>query len=144
VIDRSGEWWTGQDFADLTGYLIEFTAGSDPAGRIERSECDACRGTTFRLQLDDDEGCAQRTCTACSGSAFIGDSEEYWADADPGEAACPCGGDQFELGVAFSLRDDGDVRWITIGGRCTDCGVLGVYTDWKIDYRPTDHLFAAV
>jgi hypothetical protein len=81
---------------------------------------------------------------ACGASAFLCDSEEYWDDADPDDAACPCGGEVLEIGVAFSLRDDGDVRWITVGGRCVACGVLGVYTDWKIDYSPTGHLFAAV
>ena len=50
----------------------------------------------------------------------------------------------FGIGVAFSLRDDGDVRWITVGGRCVACGGLGAYTDWKIDYSPTNHLLTAV
>lgn len=144
LIDRSGQWWKGEDFGDLTQYLNEYTAANYPAGRIERAVCGACGGTEFRLSLDDEVGCAQRSCVACDASAFLGDSEEYWDDADPDDAACPCSGEQFGVGVALSLRDDGDVRWITVGGRCAACGVLGVYTDWKIDYSPTDHLFAAV
>ncbi len=144
LIDRSGQWWKGEDFGDLTQYLNEFTAENYPADRIGRSVCGACGGTGFRLSFDDEEGGAQRTCVACGASAFLGDSEEYWDDAEPDDAECPCGGEQFEVGVAFSLRDDGDVRWITVGGRCVACGVLGVYTDWKIDYSPTGHLFAAV
>jgi hypothetical protein len=144
VIERSGERWSGDDFGDLTRYLTEFTARIDPAGRIARSECGTCGGTNFGLQLDDDEGCARRTCTGCGTSAFIGDSAEYWEDAEPGEATCPCGATEFEVGVAFSLRDDGEVSWITVGGRCTSCGLLGVYTDWKIDYRPSGHLLSAL
>jgi hypothetical protein len=60
-----------------------------------------------------------------------------------GGAQCPCGDEAFEVGVAFSLREDGDVRWITVGGLCVACGVLGAYADWKIDYSPTDHLLTA-
>ncbi len=144
MIDRPGEWWKGGDFADLTEYLNAYTAQGYPAGRIERSVCGACGGTRFHLSLDDQEGVAQRSCVACGSPAFLGDSEEHWDGAEPGDAACPCGEEQFEIGVAFALHDDGDVRWLTIGCRCMTCGILGVYADWKIDYSPTDHLFAAV
>lgn len=115
------------------------------AGPIAQSLCGGCGSATFGLVVDDDEaGCAKRQCGRCGAEAFIGDSEEFWDAADPGEAACPCGGEQFEVGVAFSLRDDGSVCWITVGARCVACGVLGVYADWKIDYDPTDHLLTAV
>lgn len=85
----------------------------------------------------------QRGCDACGATAFIADSKEYWEDAEPGEAACPCGSERFETGVAFSIRDDGEVCWVTVGARCMSCGVLGVYADWKIDYSPSDHLLTA-
>jgi hypothetical protein len=55
-----------------------------------------------------------------------------------------CGNDTAELGVAFSLRSDGEVRWITVGQRCTGCGVLDAIVDWKISYGPSTHLFAQV
>jgi hypothetical protein len=42
------------------------------------------------------------------------------------------------------LRDNGDVRWITVGERCLACGILGAAIDWKVDYSPTDHLFALI
>lgn len=48
----------------------------------------------------------------------------------------------FTVGVGFALRDDGDVRWISIGLLCVQDGTLGVYADWKIDYSPTDHLLS--
>jgi len=143
MIDKSGEWWTGDKFQDLATYLHEFTAQGYPAGHIAQSICE-CDGRVFRLEVDDEEGCARRTCTTCGHAAFIADSAEYWTDADPGPAECPCGDDAFEVGVAFSLREDGDVRWITVGGRCVACGVLGAYADWKIDYSPTQHLLTAV
>ncbi|MGW2276280.1 hypothetical protein [Streptomyces yangpuensis] len=65
---------------------------------------------------------AERECSCCGSRAFIADSEE------------------FEAAVAFSLGDDGSVRWVTLGLRCIKDGFCGIYTDWKIDYGPTDHL----
>ncbi len=144
MIDRSGTWWRGSEAADLVEFIEAYTAGSYPAGRIERSVCRPCGGATFHLLLDDEEGVARRTCAACGDEAFIGDSAEHWDDAEVGEAACPCGEEIFDLAVGFSLRTDGDIRWLTVAARCVACGVLGAYVDWKIDYSPTDHLFAAI
>lgn len=144
VIDKSGQWWKGQDFDDLVEYLHEYTSRNYAAGHIVQSLCGSCGSATFGLVVDDEEGCAKRQCSGCGVAAYIGDSDEFWDDADPGEAACPCGGGRFEVGVAFSLRDDGSVCWITVGARCIACGIMGVYADWKIDYDPTDHLLTAV
>jgi hypothetical protein len=142
MIDKSGEWWTGSAFDDLVTYLREVTADSHPAGPVVQSTCE-CGGRLFTLEADADEGCARRTCTSCGRVAPIADSAEYWDDAEPEAVQCPCGEDAFETGVAIALREDGDVRWITVGVRCVACGVLGAPVDWKIDYSPTDHLLTA-
>ena len=106
----------------------------------------SCGGTQFTLSIDNDEGFAARRCTSCGGSFLMLDSEA--ADADPGEAACPCGSEIFEIAVDFALGDDGghngDVRWVYLGLRCVKDDVLGVYADWEIDYSPTAHLLAQV
>lgn len=144
MIDRSGEWWKGSTFDDLAEFLKEFSAATgDPSERTIQSRC-GCGHEAFGLVVDDEAGCARRTCNACGSAEYLLDSEEHWEDADPGEAACPCGGEQFEVGVGFALRDDGDVRWVYVSGRCVECGILGVYADWKIDYSPTSQLFSAV
>jgi hypothetical protein len=143
MIDKSGEWWTGTEFDDLVNYLQEVTAESYPAGPVVQSTCE-CGVQVFRLEADADEGCARRICTSCGRIAFVADSADYWDDAEPEEVRCPCGQGAFELGVAFALRNDGEVRWITAGVRCVVCGVLGAPVDWKIDYSPTDHLLTAV
>lgn len=135
-----GHCGTGEEFSALERYMRLYTSGTCPAQRVVQSICSTCGGTTFTLEVDDEEGCARRQCSTCSDAVLIADSAEYWHDADPGEAACPCGAGRFEIGVAFSVREDLSVRWITVGGRCVTCGSLGVYTDWKIDYDPTDHL----
>jgi len=142
-IDKSGEWWRGASFADLVEYVREVTAAGYPAERVVQSVC-ACGGKVFLLQGDAQEGCARRTCVACDNTAFIGDSADYWEEAEPEDLACPCGQRNHEVGVGFAFRERGDVRWITVGVRCTACGVLGSPVDWKIDYSPTDHLLRQV
>lgn len=108
--------------------------------KIVPSVCGECGGRVFFVFVDDVEGAAGRVCTGCGCPAFIADSEEIWEEADPGEAACPCGSEEFETAVAYSLGANGSVRWVTVGLRCQKDGAVGVYADWKIDYGPTDHL----
>jgi hypothetical protein len=143
VLDTSGRWWRGTEFADLIAYLRALTADGYPVAEVRQAGC-RCGGKVFRLLCDPDEGCAQRVCTRCGEHAFIGDSAEYWADAEPEPVLCPCGSDEGEVGVGFSERGGGEVRWITIGHRCARCGVLGSPVEWKIDYAPTAHLRAQV
>jgi hypothetical protein len=140
AIDTSGEWWKGIDFSDLAEYIRIYTEDGYPAEKIIQCKCQ-CGAGVFRLEADPDEGCAKRICAACGSEAFVCDSEEYWDDAEPIRCVCPCGGELFELGVGFSFREDGDVKWITVGERCVSCGALGSFVDWKIDYGPTEHLF---
>jgi hypothetical protein len=139
AIDTSGKWWRGSSFADLAEYIRILTADSYPATHVVRSIC-ICQNTIFRLTADQEEGCAQRTCTSCRKTAFIGDSADYWADATPRKVRCLCKNTTFEIGVGFALRDQRDVKWITVGQRCIKCGILGSYVDWKVDYSPSTHL----
>ncbi|MFD8938206.1 hypothetical protein ACFV0R_23660 [Streptomyces sp. NPDC059578] len=126
--------------ADLAAFLRN--ADDDRPVKIVSSVCGECGGRVFVVLVDDVEGGAERVCTGCGGRAFIADSAEFWGEADPGEAGCPCGGGEFETAVTFSLAADGPVRWVTVGLRCEQDGLCGIYVDWKIDYGPTDHLLA--
>jgi hypothetical protein len=143
AIDTSGKWWKGFSFDDLAEYIRLFDAGGYPTEHIIQSVC-VCRSTIFRLRVDQDEGCAQRICTACRKKTFIGDSAEYWKDATPKNVRCVCKNTSFEIGVGFAFHNQSEVRWITVGQRCVQCGVLGSYVDWKIDYSPSHHLLALV
>jgi hypothetical protein len=138
-IDTSGKWWKGTSFADLVEYIQLLTADGYPAERILQSTC-ACGNTSFHLLADPDEGCAQRICTECNHAAFIGDSAECWAEVTPKKVRCLCKQSVFEIAVGFSLRRQGEIKWITVGQRCVKCGVLASYVDWKIDYSPSLHL----
>jgi hypothetical protein len=122
--------------------LRALTADGYPADRIVHARCE-CGHDRFELMVHADEGCARRACTSCRRTHFICDSEEYWSN-DPEETVCPCGGKAFEIAVGFSHLDDATVKWITVGERCTKCGVLGAAVDWKIDYSPTSQLYDQV
>jgi hypothetical protein len=144
AIDTSGKWWKGQDFDDIAGYLRAYTEDDYPAEEIRQCVC-TCGGRAFRLIADADEGCAQRACVACGSKAFICDSGEYWEGAEPKPVRCPCKGQEFEVAVGFSLRDDKqDVKWVTVAERCLKCGVLGAAADWKIAHSPSLQLIDAV
>ncbi len=141
MIDKSGEWWKGDAYNDLVEYVTAFCDYNYRADEIRQSVCRQCQGTVFGIVLDDAEGCAQRVCRSCRSAEFIGDSAEYWEDADVGEAACLCGAGNFEVAVAFSLMPERrEVRWITVAGRCLSCNLLGAYVDWKVNYEPSGHL----
>ncbi|GAA1902533.1 hypothetical protein [Lapillicoccus jejuensis] len=143
-IDRSHRWWTGTEAADLGEYLTAYTAAGYPATRVVHARCARCTGATFRLRVDDEEGCAERTCTACGDVRLMLDSGDVIEEADLGEAECPCGGAVFEVAVGFAFTAEQDVRWVYVALRCTADGVLGVYADWKIDDSPGDHLLTEV
>lgn len=143
AIDKSGTRWVGSEAADIEEYLRAVTAENYPADRFVHATC-TCGGAQFHLDADSNEGCTQRTCTRCKQSHLVCDSGEYRDDAEPEGLVCPCGANAFEVAVGFSHSDDGSVKWITVGMRCVTCGVLGSSADWKIDYGPTDQLYAQV
>ncbi|MFC5004357.1 hypothetical protein ACFPIJ_41840 [Dactylosporangium cerinum] len=126
---------------ELDAYLRSYRAGGYDVDRVERSVCGNCGGTEFRLWVDDEVGYAARRCEACEDEFDLLDSADTADEQDGDEAGCPCGGETFEIAVGYALRADGDVRWVSVGMRCRTDGRCGVYTDWKIDYSPTAHLF---
>ncbi|MFZ0824055.1 MAG: hypothetical protein WAM87_10400 [Terriglobales bacterium] len=139
-IDKSGKWWIGTSVDDLREYLEAYSADNYCIHEFRPAKC-KCGGETFELLADDDEGCAKRTCTSCAIGKFICDSEEYWSDATPGQWKCiECGSTSANIGVGFSLYEDGEVRWLYVGERCANCGILGCLAGWKIAYSPSKQL----
>ena len=145
TIDKRGKWWKGTDFSDLSEYINLFARENTyPVELVKRSIC-ICGHTSFRLLADRDEGCVQRICEKCGEKTFIGDSAEYWEEAEPKKVGCPCKGVIFEVGVGFSFRQgENEIKWITVGERCIKCGILGSCADWKINYGPSIHLISLV
>src|SRR5262245_23251146 len=144
AIDKSGQWWTGSEPDDIRAYLVAYEAEGHQVHETRLCQC-GCGSMAFRLEADRDEGCARRTCAGCGARHFICDSAEYWDEAAPERWHCTCGSDTCDLGVDFSLYESEggappDVRWISVGSRCTQCGTLGSFVDWKVGYGPSNGL----
>ncbi|MCA9678599.1 MAG: hypothetical protein H6709_02005 [Kofleriaceae bacterium] len=143
-IDRSGKWWKGTAPEDIAGFLTAYADEGYEVAAFRLARC-ACGSVEFKLDADDDEGAARRTCTRCGTAHFICDSDDAWEEAEPESWTCvECTSDRANVGCGFSLRDGGDVRWIYVGVRCASCGVLGCFAGWGIDYGPSGHLLDEV
>ncbi|HEY8502960.1 MAG TPA: hypothetical protein VIL46_00160 [Gemmataceae bacterium] len=145
ALKKRGKYRYGDCQADIRGEIHRYSKGNGyPAHHFADAVC-TCGGTRFRLALDDTEGAAVRTCVGCGAEHPIGDSNEYLAEAELQECACPCGGEEFEITAGVSLYDDSeDVRWFYLGCRCPACGLTAVYGDWKNEFNGYQELLARV
>lgn len=144
TIDTSGEHWKGTEAADLEPFLRDYEAGGYPVTRVVQARC-GCGATRFEVSLSDDGDAVSRACARCGEEVRMLDSAEHWdEDGEHDECACPCEGEVFEAAVGFALREDGSVKWVSVGLRCVECGILGTYADWKIDYEPSAGLLDRV
>ncbi|MEH1169682.1 hypothetical protein V6V47_30320 [Micromonospora sp. CPCC 205539] len=144
VTGRSGQRRSETAAVELDAYLREFRAGGYSLARVVQVACVRCGGSEFGVRVDDDVGYVERTCHFCGDRWVMVDAADVAEDADPGDAACLCGGERFDVAVGFALREDGEVRWVSVALRCLADGVLGVYADWEIDYSPSGHLMARI
>ena len=135
AVDTSGEWWKGTGPDDVRAFLEAYAAEGYAVHDFRLARC-TCQSDVFRLEADDDEGTARRSCARCGEQRFICDSEEYWAHAAPEAWRCvECPSETTNIGVGFSFYEDGrGIRWLYIGVRCTDCGMLGCFTGWKVGH----------
>ena len=135
----------GDSQTDIREEIVRYSEDNRYVSRYFADAVCQCGGRSFRLLLDDDEGAAVRICVACSDEHPIGDSDDYLAEAELAECACPCAGEQFEITVGVSLYDDSeDVRWLYLGCRCPTCGLVAVYGDWKNEFEGYQQLLARV
>jgi ribosomal protein S27AE len=143
-ITKSGQRWVSTSAQDIHEYLEAYSAKAYPVSQFRGAKCE-CGSDTFRLLADETEGGVQRTCMACGKSHFVCDSEEYWNSASPERWTCgECNSTEMNVGVGFSLYEDGEIRWLYVGQRCTKCGLLDCVADWKVGYSPSLQLFNQV
>jgi hypothetical protein len=144
-LQKRGDYHHGDSQADIRD---EVTRYSELNGYVAQHFADAecsCGGRNFRLLLDGNEGAAVRQCVACATDHPIGDSDEFLADAELEECACPCGAEKFEITVGVSLyRGSEDVKWMYLGCRCPNCGITAVYGDWKNEFEGYREFLARV
>ncbi len=129
---------------ELEDAIAAYSGKSYAAQRFAHAAC-SCHNETFRVYFDEREGCAVRVCSRCGLDVFIADSQDYLEDAEFLRAECTCGSDAFQLSVGVALyRNSEDVRWLYLGLRCTECGLAGVYADWKNEYPNVEELLERV
>ncbi len=146
ALRKRGKWWYGDSQADIRDAILRYSKGVKYlAHHYADAVCGKCGGKVFWLFLDDNQCVAVRACVACEDEHPIGDSNEFMAEADPDDCACPCGGEEFEITVGVSLYEGSeDVKWLYLGCRCPACGLTAVYGDWKNEYIGYRELLARV
>lgn len=139
MIDRTPKYWTGDSPDDIAEWLREYT--ELPELEVKPVVCNSCGQNVFTIRVDRNEGAMQVTCVACKTKKRLLDSDGIWRDCSPRSVRCGiCKERTNNVQVGLHRRANGDIKWVYIGNRCTGCGTLGSYTDWSIDYSPTDEL----
>jgi hypothetical protein len=116
ALRQSGSDWYGDSQADIRATISRYSVANGYGAHHFADATCACGGTCFWLVLDGLQGVAIRICPACDAEHPIGDSDEF-------------------------LKD---VRWLYLGCRCPECGLTGVYGDWKNEYIGYKELLARV
>ncbi len=122
----------------LKSQIIEYsTRNAYVAEYFAVPKCATCSCDTFTVVMNESEGVAARICSSCQGEHGIGDSDDFIDDVEevyPIE--CTCGASQFKIMAGVALYDGSeDVRWFYLGCECVDCGLSGVYGDWKNEFN---------
>lgn len=134
TLKKKGKYWYGTTPADTRTEVGRYSRlNAYEAVKFAASAC-ACNNRTFKLETDEDEGVARRTCTACGSLHLMGDGEQYADGANLEAHECVCGGEAFELLSGVALYDgSNDVRWYYIGCHRPRCQLTGVFADWKCE-----------
>jgi hypothetical protein len=105
------------------------------------------------LLIDDKYRQADFPCLSCERNYLFhlaDDDGSYDGDlrADTAFRACPCDNNpncRFEIVVGVCLWEDSDIpRQVSIGCRCTKCGLTGSYADWDEIKLPYQRVFAHI
>lgn len=107
-------------YANANGY---------PVNRWQQLICD-CSSSLFRLFSDDAEGAAFSVCGSCEREIDICTSRQFASSVE--QNICICDEDQLEVFIGQAMYPDtSDPSWSYVGAHCTNCGLAGVYADWK-------------
>ena len=140
MIDKSGNYWVGDSADDIKEYLEAYSGNS--AIDVKPILCHSCGSNSLNMRVDCDEDVIQVKCPKCGYKKILLDCEEVWEDSNPRLCKCPVckNGKEYNIQIGFSRRENGSVKWVYIGNRCINCGVLGSYLDWEVNYEPTDEM----
>lgn len=140
MVDKSRKYWYGDCADDIDEFLKEYT--EVPNIDIKSVICRSCGSEVLLLRIDSNEEAIQVKCPKCGEKKILLDCEEIWEDANPRLRKCVVckTSKEHNVKIGFVRRENGDAKWVYIGSRCTDCGVLASYLDWQINYGPTDEM----
>jgi len=143
TLQKKGKYWYGATPEDTEAELVAYSKRNGyTAVKLSQAVC-ACGNRSFKLETDEEEGAARRTCVRCGAIHLMGDSNEYASEAAFEGHACICDAEEFELvsGVAL-YADSNDVRWYYIGCQCASCHLVGVFADWKCEAGDADQFLS--
>jgi hypothetical protein len=149
TLKKKGDWWHASSADDLDQYLLRHVLRWHCRGvphRVTHARCAGCGAGTFDLFIDDGERIL-RVCTACQAEHKVCDLDRKCDAESAGEIVCTCMYSECEVAVGFALMDppeggaeeEGPVGYLYVAGRCTACGLCGVYSEWSPE---GDFLFA--
>jgi hypothetical protein len=133
AIDRSSKWWRGGAALDIEEYLRAYTSDGYPIAYYRPCVC-PCGSVDFTLEKDSSNQ-ARRKCAQCDARHYIADTEEHWEPGRPKKWKCiECRSTVCNVGVGFASYDDDPtgIKWTYTGERCSTCGILGSFADWKV------------
>ena len=100
-----------------------------PISDFVEVHCD-CGSNKFHLYSDDDNGGAYIICSKCKKEMNIENSKEYIEEEV--NNICNCDNDSLNIAIGKAFYPDSkDPRWVYVGAKCDQCGLSGVYVDWK-------------
>ena len=140
-LKKKGHWWHASTAFDLDEYLLRYVLGKHCRGvehRVTHARCTGCGGGAFDLFVDEGSRIL-RACTACESEQRVCDLDQKYDADSAGEIVCTCMYSECEVAVGFALMDpepgeeQGPVGHLYVAGRCTHCGLCGVYGEWSPD-----------
>lgn len=143
ALRKKGRYWYGTETNDTRAEVARYSRlNGHEAVKFSQAVC-ACGSHSFRLEADEEDGVAKRTCSRCGATHLMGDGAGYAAKATLEGQECVCSASDFELCSGVALYDgSNDVRWYYVGCRCTKCHLVGVFADWKCEAGDSDAFLA--
>jgi hypothetical protein len=141
ALKKEGDRWHASTVDDLDDYLLRHVLGlhfREVPHMVTHAHCAGCGAATFDLFVDDGERIL-RVCTACEAEHKICDLDGKCNPGSAGEIVCICMYSECEVAVGFALMDTQEgspneerpVGHLYVGGRCTKCGLCGIYSEWS-------------
>ena len=151
AIRKQGKFWYSDTAADIREVLaVHPSHDAHPCTHFADVVCE-CGGMLFDLLVDDDLREAEFPCLSCKRNYLFHLADEdgrYEGDpkSDTWFRTCPCDESsrcslEVVVGVRLVLGSDIPSQ-VSIGCRCTKCGLTASYADWDRVALPYQRVFA--